>query len=156
MTMNARYLLAFLLLPIFLSGAAGFNAPQVEESALSGFKELLDDWRSEDYEGLYARLKHPPEQGWDYFAGRIVHASRIPACCWEQLQKVRTEAAGPDRVVIYATLGLEEEGVGTRFVTRAFVLERIDGVWKAPMGDILELSRYNLQRVPRKIYEREP
>jgi hypothetical protein len=141
---------------LFICGAAAFNPGEVEESALTGFKEILDLWRSENYEGLYARLSHAPDKGWDYFAGRIVYASRIPACCWEQLQNVESEARGPDRVVINATLGMEEEGVGTRFVTRGFVLKRIDGEWKLPMMDILDLSRYNLQRFPRKIYERGP
>lgn len=152
--MRAKLLLASAILAICLCGASTYNQSEMEESALNGFKQILTLWRAENYEGLYARLTHPPEQGWDYFAGRIVHASRLPACCWEQLQKVKAEATGPERVVINARLGLEEEGVGTRFETRDFVLERFDGVWKLPMRDVLDLSRYNFQRIPRKIYER--
>ncbi|HTY20001.1 MAG TPA: hypothetical protein VMC44_00060 [Geobacteraceae bacterium] len=150
-----RAVLILLATLVFISGVSGFNAGEVEESALSGFKQILDLWRSENYDGLYARLTHPPNRGWDYFASRIVYASRIPACCWEQLQKVTSVATGPDQAVINATVGMEVEGVGTRFVTRDFVLKRIDGEWKLPMQDILYLSDYNQQRIPRKIYERE-
>jgi hypothetical protein len=46
------------------------------------------------------------------------------------------------------------EGVGTRFVARDFTLHRSNGVWKLPMEIILDLADYNLQRIPRKIYER--
>ena len=132
----------------------GFSTAEVEESAQQGFKQILDLWRMEDYEELYTRLTHPPEQGWDYFASRIVYASRIPACCWEQLQQVKTTAIGMDSAVVSAKVGLEVEGVGTRFETRDFHMERIGDVWMLPMRDILDLSRYNLQRIPRKIYER--
>ena len=132
----------------------GFSTAEVEESAQQGFKQILDLWRMEDYEKLYTRLTHPPEQGWDYFASRIVYASRIPACCWEQLREVKTTAISMERAVIKAKVGMEEEGVGTRLVTRDFQMERIGGVWMLPMIDILDLSRYNLQRIPRKIYER--
>jgi hypothetical protein len=132
--------------------AADFNPILVGDGALSGFKEILYLWRAENYEGLYSRLSHSPDQGWDYFAERIVYASRIPACCWEQLQEVETEALSDDRVVITAKVGMDAGGFGTRFVKRNFTMRLIDGVWKLPMGDVLELSRYNFQRIPRKIY----
>jgi hypothetical protein len=154
--MNLRSIFVALILVTSICCAAGFNPSDVEESALHGFEKILDLWRAEDYEGLFAHLTHPPEDDWNYFAGRIVYASRIPACCWEQLQNIKLHAAGKDKVVINARLGLEEEGVGTRFVTRDFVLTLVDGVWRMPMRDVLDLSKYNLQRIPRKIYEIEP
>jgi hypothetical protein len=153
--MKTRSLLAAIILSFLICGTAtGFNTAEVEESARQGLVQILDLWRIEDYERLYTRLTYPPEQGWDYFASRIVYASRIPACCWEKLQNVTATAAGLDSAVIHAKVGLEVEGVGTRFETRAFHMERIGGVWKLPMREILDLSRYNLQRIPRKIYER--
>ena len=138
------------------TAVTGFCGEATEENARQGFEQILDLWRAENYEGLYMRLTHPPEQGWDYFAGRIVYASRIPACCWEKLQEVKLTIIGKDRVTINAKVGMEVEGVGTRFVTRDFVMQRSDGIWKLPMRDILDLSQYNLQRIPRQIYERAP
>ncbi len=153
--MKTQSLLAAVVLSFCICGTAmGFNPAEVEDSARQGLVQILDLWRMEDYEKLYTHLIHSPEQGWDYFAARIVYASRIPACCWEKLQEVKLTAISGDRADINAKVGLEVEGVGTRFVTRDFELERIDGIWKVPMRDILDLSRYNLQRIPRKIYER--
>jgi hypothetical protein len=153
--MKTRSLLAAVLLSLLICASAmGFSKAEVEESAQQGLKQILNLWRMEDYEGLYSRLTHPPEHGWDYFAGLIVYASRIPACCWEQLQQVKTTAVGMDRAVVSAKVGLEVEGVGTRFETRDFHMDRIGDVWMLPMREILDLSRYNLQRIPRKIYER--
>jgi hypothetical protein len=153
--MKTRSLFAAVVISFLICGTAmGFSTAEVEEGAQQGFKQILDLWRMEDYERLYTRLTHPPEQGWDYFAGLIVYASRIPACCWEQLRVVKTTAIGMDRAVVSAKVGLEVEGVGTRFETRDFHMERIGDVWMLPMRDILDLSRYNLQRIPRKIYER--
>ena len=153
--MKTRSLLAAVVFSFLICGTAtGFNTAEVEDSARQGLVQILDLWRIEDYERLYTRLTYPPEQGWDYFASRIVYASRIPACCWEKLQEVMATAVGSDRAVIHAKVGLEVEGVGTRFETRDFQMERIGGVWKLPMQEILDLSRYNLQRIPRKIYER--
>jgi len=141
----------FLFIPV-----TGFCAETTGENARQGFEQILDLWRAENYEGLYTRLTHSPEQGWDYFAGRIVYASRIPACCWEKLQEVKLTVIGKDRVTINAKVGMEVEGVGTRFVMRDFVMQYSDGIWKLPMRDILDLSQYNLQRIPRQIYERAP
>jgi hypothetical protein len=153
--MKIRFLLAAVVISFLICGTAmGFSPVEVEEGAQQGFKQILDIWRMEDYERLYMRLTHPSEQGWDYFASRIVYASRIPACCWEQLREVKTTAISMDRAVLRAKVGLEVEGVGTRFETRDFQMERIGEVWMLPMRDILDLSRYNLQRIPRKIYER--
>jgi hypothetical protein len=153
--MKLKSLFVSIVLSFFLfTAVTGFCAEAIEEKARLGFEQILDIWRAEDYEGLYARLTHPPEQGWDYFAGRIVYASRIPACCWEKLQEVKLTVIGKDRVIINAKVGMEVEGVGTRFVTRDFDMRRSDVIWKLSMRDILDLSRYNLQRIPRKIYER--
>jgi len=136
--------------------AAPFTPDAVGASARQGFEQILDLWRSEDYEGLYGRLEHPPEQGWDYFAQRIVYGSRIPACCWEKLQEVTVRVIDQDRVTINARVGFEVEGVGTRFVAGDFHLRRKGGIWKLPLQVVLDLSDYNPQRIPRKIYERQP
>jgi hypothetical protein len=136
------------------SPVAGFSPNTVGASARQGFEQILELWRSQDYYGLYARLEHPREEGWEYFAQRIVYASRMPACCWEQLQDVKVTVIDQDRVTINARVGFEVEGVGTRFVMRDFHLRRIGGIWKLPMRLILDLSDYNFQRIPREIYER--
>lgn len=153
-----RGILLVICLALLMCGgiAAAERSEQVGESARQGFAEILDLWRSEDYGRLYARLEHPQDMGWDYFAARIVYGSRVPACCWEQLQDVQTTVLGPDRVLIHAKVGFEIEGIGTRFVTRAFPLHREGGVWKLPLQLVLELSDINMQRVPREIYERQP
>ncbi len=155
--MKLKVILAAVFLAFAICGpAVGAGTEAAEEEARQAFTQILDLWRSEQYEALFARLTYPPEQGWDYFAGRIVYASRIPACCWEMLQDVRSTAFNPDHVGIHAKVGLEIEGVGTRFVTRDFVLRRVNGIWKLPMRDILDLSQFNFQRIPRRIYERAP
>ncbi len=154
--MRLKVILTTAALTLFICGSAVIaGAESPEEEARQAFAQILDLWRSEAYEALFARLSHPPDQGWDYFAGHIVYASRIPACCWEMIQDVRATALGRDQVVIHAKVGLEVEGVGTRFVTRDFSLRRVDGIWMLPMLDILDLSQYNLQRIPRLIYERQ-
>lgn len=135
---------------------AAYNSAQVAAEAQAGFTEILALWRNEQYAALYARLDHPADRGWDYFASRIVYAARVPACCWEQLQDVKVTVLSADRVVINARVGFEVEGVGTRFVTRDFRLRRSDGVWKLPLDDVLALSEYSYQRIPREIYERQP
>ncbi len=151
----ARRTLCFAILCLlFVVGqAAGYDTAA---QAQRGLEEILDLWRAEDYEGLYARLEHSDQRGWEYFAERIVYASRIPACCWEKLQDVKARVVDADHVVVSARVGLEVEGVGTRFVTRDFPLHRSAGVWRLPMQVILDLSEYNLQRIPRKVYVREP
>ncbi|HEX9022915.1 MAG TPA: hypothetical protein VF799_03655 [Geobacteraceae bacterium] len=155
--MKLKAMLVAVVLAFSVCGSAlDAGAGSAEEEARQAFLQILDLWRAEQYEALFSRLSHPPEQGWDYFAGRIVYASRIPACCWEMLQDVQVTVLGPDEVGIHAKVGLEIEGVGTRFVTRDFVLRRVDGIWKLPMRDVLDLSRYDLQRIPRQIYERAP
>ena len=156
MTMKPRMILSAIIFVICLCGAVMGAGEAVEENAHRGFEQILDLWRSEAYEELYMRLTHPREEGWDYFASRIVHASRVPACCWEKLQDVQTTLIDRDHVIIRAKVGLEVEGVGTRFATKNFILQRIDGIWKLPMRDILDLSDYNMQRIPRYIYERPP
>ncbi|RNC71774.1 MAG: hypothetical protein ED859_03460 [Desulfuromonadales bacterium] len=144
----------FLLLFLVASPAAAYNSSNVAAEAEQGLKEILDLWRAENFEGLYTRLKHPPGKGWPYFAQRIVHASRIPACCWEMLQDVTITVLDADTVVINARVGFEVEGVGTRFVVRDFTLHRSGRVWMLPQEVVLDLADYNFQRLPRKVYER--
>ena len=144
---------------ILLLSLAAVPAPAVSGSgagaeARRGFEQILDLWRAENYEGLYARLEHPPDKGWEYFAQRIVYASRLPACCWEKLQEVKTAEIDADTVIINARVGFEAEGVGTRFVVREFTLRRSGGVWRLPMQVILDLADCNFQRIPRKVYDR--
>ena len=147
-----RYAILCLVLATARAGADENTAMQ----ARHGFEEILDSWRVENYEGLFARLDHPAGQGWPYFAQRIVYGARLPACCWEKLQDVKVRVIDADHVVISARVGFEVEGVGTRFVEREFPLHRNAGVWRLPMQVVLDLSDYNLQRIPRKIYERQP
>ena len=151
--MVLRYAFLFLLLASSPAGANSGN--NVAAEAQQGFKEILDLWRAENYEGLFTRLEHPPDKGWTFFAQRIVYASRIPACCWEMLQEVQTTVFGTDNVMINARVGFEVEGVGTRFVVRDFTLHSNRGVWMLPLQVILDLADYNFQRIPRKVYERQ-
>lgn len=147
---------ALVFLLIQSSGAADFRSHEVAETARYGFEEILDLWRGEEFERLFSRLDDRTGKGWGYFAGRMVYASRVPACCWEKLQDVTVTVITADEAVVRARVGFEVEGVGTRFVTRDFSLRRIGGVWTLPLDDVLELSDYNLQRIPRRVYERTP
>lgn len=149
-TLRYALLLLFLVSTPAIANDVGVAVAEAQQ----GFKDILVLWRAENYEGLFTRLEHPPDKGWPYFAQRIVYGSRIPACCWEMLQDVKVTLIDADNVVIKARVGLEVEGVGTRFVARDFTLHRSDGVWKLPMHVVLELADYNLQRIPRKVYER--
>lgn len=153
-----RTLLLYAALLLFLlpRPACADRDGVVALQAQLGFKEILVIWRSEDYEGLFARLESTPGRGWGYFAERIVYASRIPACCWEMLQDTRMTVVDGDTVVINARVGMEVEGVGTRFVVRDFELHRVNGVWKLPQHVVLDLADYNFQRLPRRVYERQP
>ena len=146
---------AFLLLFLVSTPAVANGGSNVAAEAQQGFKEILDLWRAENYEGLFDRLEHPPGKGWTYFAQRIVHASRIPACCWEMLQEAKSTMLDANNVKINARVGFEVEGVGTRFVVRDFTLHRSGGVWKLPLDVVLDLADYNFQRIPRKVYERQ-
>ncbi len=149
------YLLA-IALTFFTCVTAMGAGDAAEESARRGLEQILELWRSESYEALYTHLTHQPGKGWDYYADRIVRASKIPACCWEMLQDVQATQIDQDHVNIRAKVGLERKGAGTSFVTRNFSLRRINGIWMLPMQDILDLSDYNMQRIPDQIYERPP
>jgi hypothetical protein len=151
---SLRYVVLLLLL--LTTPAIADRDGSVAADAQLGFRQILETWRMEDYEGLFARIEHPAGKDWGYFIERIVYASRIPACCWEMLQDATVKKVAGDTVVISARLGMEVEGVGTRFVVRDFVLHRIYGVWKLPQQTVLDLADYNFQRLPRKIYERQP
>ena len=146
----ALLLMFLLLLPVAANGGSN-----VASAAEQGLKEILELWRAENYERLFDRLEHPPGKGWTYFAERNVYASRRPACCWEMRQDVKSTAHNADDATINARVGFEVEGVGTRFVVRDFRLHRRDGVWKLPLQVVLDLADYNLQRLPRKVYERQ-
>lgn len=146
---------AFLLLFLVSTPAAAGSGSNTAAEGQQGFKEVLDLWRAENYEGLFIRLEHPPDKGWAYFAQRIVYASRIPACCWEMLQDVKITVLDADNVTINARVGFEVEGVGTRFLVRDFALHRNRGVWMLPLQVVLDLADYNFQRIPRKVYERQ-
>ncbi len=146
---------ALLVLFLALSPVVASSAANVAPEAEQGFREILELWRAENYESLFDRLEHPPGKGWRYFAERIVYASRLPACCWEMLQDVKGTVHDADSVTINARVGFEVEGVGTRFVVRDFRLHRRNGVWKLPLEVVLDLADYNLQRIPRKVYERQ-
>lgn len=145
---------AFLLL-LLLSVPVAATSSSVAAEAEQGFREILELWRAENYEGLFGRLEHSPGKGWTYFAERIVYGSRLPACCWEMLPDVKGTVHDADKVTINARIGFEVEGVGTRFVVRDFTLRRRGGVWKLPLEVVLDLADYNVQRIPRKVYERQ-
>lgn len=129
---------------------------QVMDDARRGFEELLDLWRGESYEALYHRLVHSSGSDIMKFADQMNHSGRKPACCWEKLQDVSTTYVDGSRVDLSARLGIEVEGVGTRFVTRTFSLVKEGGVWKIPEADVIFLAEPNMQRIPREIIYRTP
>jgi hypothetical protein len=128
----------------------------VKAEARRGFEEILDLWRGESYEALYYRLAHSSRSDFGTFADQMNHSGRKPACCWEKLQDVSTTFVSQTRVDLSAKLGIEVEGVGTRFVTRTFSLVKDDGIWKIPEADVISLAEPNMQRIPREILYRTP
>ncbi len=129
---------------------------QVKAEALRGFEEILDFWRGDNYEALYSRLVHSPGSDPWKFADQLNHSGRRPACCWEKLQDVTVNFVDRGRVEIFARLGIEVEGVGTRFVTRSFSLVKQGGVWRLPEADVISLAEPNMQRIPREYLYRTP
>ncbi len=135
---------------------AAVGRSQVEAEALRGFEEVLELWRGENYDELYYRLI--PSAGSDIwkFVDLMNHSGRKPACCWEKMQDVKLTYVDQKRVGITAKMGIEVEGVGTRFVTRTFSIVEEEGVWKIPEADIISLAEPNMQRIPREFLERAP
>jgi hypothetical protein len=142
----------------FPSWATDSNAAreQVKAEARRGFEEILDLWRGESYEALYYRLVHSSRGDFSTFADQMNHSGRKPACCWEKLQNVSMTYVDGNRVEISARLGIEVEGMGTRFVTRTFSLVKENGAWKLPESDIISLAEPNMQRIPKEILYRTP
>jgi hypothetical protein len=140
--MKSKSLLALIVISfILLTAVTGYCSEAIEEQARQSFEQILDLWRAEDYAGLYTRLTRPDDLGWAYYASRIIRHSKKPACCWEKLQDVDSTVIGKECVIINAKVGIEAKGAGTRFVTRKFTMSYIDGIWKLPMQDILDLSQ---------------
>lgn len=129
---------------------------QVKAEALRGFEEILDLWRGDNHEALYSRLVHSPGSDAWKFADQLNHSGRRPACCWEKLQDVTVTVLDQNRVDIFARLGIEVEGVGTRFVTRTFTLVKQGGVWRLPEADVITLAEPNMQRIPKEYLYRSP
>lgn len=140
------------------SWAAGpiLGREQVEAEALHGFEEILDLWRRENFDELYYRLIPSSGSNIWKFVDLMNHSGRKPACCWENIQDVKLTYVDQMRVGITAKLGIEVEGVGTRFVTRSFFIVKQEGVWKLAEADIISLAEPNMQRIPREILERAP
>jgi len=140
------------------SWAADPNAlrEQAKAEALRGFEEILDLWRGDNYDALYARLVHSPGSDAWKFADQLNHSGRRPACCWEKLQEVTVTVVDQGRVDIFARLGIEVEGAGTRFVTRTFSLVKQGGVWRLPEADVITLAEPNMQRIPKEYLYRSP
>ena len=157
-----RILLAALVLvtcfPAYAFPAADPNMvqEQLKVEARRGFEEILDLWRAESFDALYYRLVHPPGSDTARFLDRMNHSGRKPACCWEKLQDVSKTYIDPKRVDLTARLGIEVEGMGTRFVTRTFSLVKEGGVWKIPEYDVISLAEPNMQRIPKEIIPRTP
>lgn len=150
-----------IVLAMVMSGAAWSDGPdaareQVKAEALRGFEEILDLWRGDDYGALYSRLVHTPGSDTWKFADQLNHSGRRPACCWEKLQDVTVTVLDQGRVEILARLGIEVEGVGTRFVTRSFSLVKAGGVWRLPEADVISLAEPNMQRIPKEYLYRTP
>jgi len=156
------------ILLVALALVAGFSAhvslaadpnsaqEQLKAEARRGFEEILDLWRGESYDALYYRLVHSSGSDISRFLDQMNHSGRKPACCWEKLQDVSMTYLDPKRVELSARLGIEVEGVGTRFVTRTFSLVKEGGVWRIPESDVISLAEPNMQRIPKEIIYRTP
>lgn len=127
---------------------------QVKAEARRGFEQILELWRDESYEALYERLVHTPGSDFWTFADQMSHSGRKPDCCWERLQDVSVTFINPARVALSAKLGIEVEGMGTRFMVKTFTLVKEDGLWKIPEKDVIDLAEPNMQRIPKEIYYR--
>jgi len=126
------------------------------DDARRGFEEILDLWRDERYDDLYDRLIPTPGSDRWRFVEQLNYSGRRPACCWEKLQDVSITFIDERSVSLNARLGMEVEGVGTRFVTRSFHLEKRNGIWTLPEADVISLAEPNMQRIPREIPVRSP
>lgn len=160
-SMKKMILLAIALATGLLSFSSWAGDPnviqeQLKAEARRGFEEILDLWRGESYEALYYRLIHSSGSDIMKFADQMNHSGRKPACCWEKLQDVTGAYVDGRRVDLSARLGIEVEGVGTRFVTRTFSLVKEGGVWKISEADVISLAEPNMQRIPRDIIYRTP
>ncbi len=154
----------FLLLAISLAfGLCSFPAwaadahvaqEQVKAEARRGFEEILELWRDGNYQALYDRLVISSRSDFATFADQMNHSGRKPACCWEQLQDVSVTYISRSRVSISAKLGIEVEGMGTRFVSRPFYLVKEGGEWKIHEADVISIAEPNMQRIPNEIYYR--
>lgn len=120
----------------------------VKNEARAGFETILDMWRDMRYGKVYERVVPGPRQTRYSFVEQLNYSGRRPACCWEKLQDVSVTYTDDTRVTITARLGIEVEGVGTRFVTRSFHLVKVEGVWKVSAQDIISLAEPNFQRIP--------
>ncbi len=138
------------------AAASDVGREQVEAEALHGFEAILDLWRRDNYEELYSRLIHSSRSDIWTFADLMNHSGRRPACCWEKMRDVRLAYVNRKRVGITARLGIEVEGVGTRFVTRSFSLVKEGRVWKLPESDFISLAEPNMQRIPKELLDRAP
>jgi hypothetical protein len=127
---------------------------QITGDARQGFVQILDLWRQEQFDDLYDHLvSDPGSERWD-FVNQLNYSARRPACCWEMLQDVAVVYLDDTTVLLTAKLGIEVEGVGTRFVTRSFRLVKQGGIWRLTKADILSLAEPNMQRIPREILNR--
>lgn len=131
-------------------GADGFSAAReaVKNEARASFETILDQWRDMRYAKVYERVIPAPRQSRYSFMEQLNYSGRRPACCWEKLQEVSVAYIDDRHVTLTAKLGIEVEGVGTRFVTRTFQLVKDGGVWKVPAQDIISLAEPNFQRIP--------
>ena len=155
-----RLLVTTLALAICLCSAGAWaddsqrRQQQITGEARQGFEQILDLWRQEQFDDLYDHLVSAPgSERWD-FVNQLNYSARRPACCWEKLQDVAVVYLDDTTVLLTAKLGIEVEGVGTRFVTRTFRLVKEAGIWRLTEADILSLAEPNMQRIPREILNR--
>ncbi len=139
--------------------ASASSARQSDElvaaEARQALSDILDLWRGERFEELYARTVPTRNHGEYYFLEKMVNSLRKPACCWEKLRDVKAAYVSADRVILIATVGMEMDGAGIKYITQSFSLSRVDGVWKIPMDTIISLADSTGYRaIPRDIIEK--
>lgn len=150
-------------LGLLLSGAqAAPSQLQATETAAieSAFREAVSLWASERFEALWdegdvaTRQSIPKEQFVFKMRGRALR----PACCFRQIQDLKTTRLTPVDALVTAKMGFDSRTRGTTFdTTLTFALRKEEGVWRVAVRDFLRLpdeTLHRLFRVPQPSHPR--
>jgi hypothetical protein len=116
-----------------------------EREVLRDFEQILDLWRSGNYDLLFERTGDGRD-GKEAFARKLAAAPRRPACCWEKMQEVSVSLSGERAALVRARLGFEGNVSGTEFVTRGVKLKKERGVWTISQSELFSLAEVSKKR----------